>query len=112
MARLETETLSSTENLKQLMDYSGKWIDQAHRHRKLTKLIPDMDSSVSEPYGHQEGTAYNGYFCAGLRPRWKRSRRRFSRENRCHRSFGWVSSTVRSVAEAPGSVHLGKIGFM
>jgi Transposase DDE domain group 1 len=62
MARFETETLSSKENLKHLIDLSGKWIDQAHRHRKLTKLILDMDSSVSETYGHQEGAAYNGYF--------------------------------------------------
>jgi hypothetical protein len=62
MARFETETLSTKENLKQLMDLSGRWIDQAHRHRKLTKLILDMDSSVSETYGHQEGSAYNGYF--------------------------------------------------
>ena len=62
MARFETETLSTTENLKHLMDLSGKWIDQAHQHRQLTKLILDMDSSVSETYGHQEGTAYNGYF--------------------------------------------------
>jgi hypothetical protein len=62
MARFETETLSTTENLKHLMDLSGKWIDQAHHHRKLTKLILDMDSSVSETYGHQQGTAYNGYF--------------------------------------------------
>src|SRR3954449_12855754 len=59
MARFETETLSTTENLKHLMDLSGQWIDQAHQHRKLTKLILDMDSSVSETYGHQEGTAYN-----------------------------------------------------
>src|SRR5215470_13551377 len=62
MARFETETLSSTDNLKHLMDLCGQWIDQAHQHRKLTKLILDMDSSVSETYGHQEGTAYNGYF--------------------------------------------------
>jgi hypothetical protein len=62
MARFETETLSTQENLKQLMDLSGQWIDQAHQHRKLTKLILDMDSSVSETYGHQEGSAYNGYF--------------------------------------------------
>jgi hypothetical protein len=62
MARFEIETLSTKENLKHLMDLSGQWIDQAHRHRKLTKLILDMDSSVSETYGHQEGTAYNGYF--------------------------------------------------
>ena len=60
MARFETETLSSKENLKHLMDLSGKWINQAHRHRKLTKLILDMDSSVSETYGHQEGSAFNG----------------------------------------------------
>jgi hypothetical protein len=62
MARFETETLSTKANLKFLMDLSGKWIDQAHQHRKLTKLILDMDSSVSETYGHQEGTAYNGHF--------------------------------------------------
>jgi hypothetical protein len=60
MARFET--LSTRENLKYLMDLSGMWIDQAHHHRQLAKLILDMDSSVSETYGHQEGTAYNGYF--------------------------------------------------
>jgi hypothetical protein len=62
MARFETETLSTKENLQHLMVLSGQWVDQAHRHRKLTKLILDMDSSVSETYGHQEGSAYNGYF--------------------------------------------------
>jgi Transposase DDE domain group 1 len=62
MARFETETLSSTNNLKHLMDLPGQWIDQAHRHRKRTKLILDRDSSVSETYGHQEGSASNGYF--------------------------------------------------
>jgi hypothetical protein len=62
MARFETETLSTKKNFKYLMDLSGQWIDQVHRHRKLTKLILDMDSSVSETYGHQQGTAYNGHF--------------------------------------------------
>jgi Transposase DDE domain group 1 len=62
MARFETETLSTQENLKYLMNLSGAWIDQAHQHRKLPKLILDMDSSVSETYGHQEGSAYNGHF--------------------------------------------------
>jgi hypothetical protein len=62
MARFETETLSTKENLKHLMGLSGQWIDQAHQHRQFTKLILDMDSSVSETYGHQQGTAYNGYF--------------------------------------------------
>src|SRR5262249_25593700 len=62
MARFETETLSTKENLKHLMDLSGQWIDRAHQHRKLSRLILDMDSSVSETYGHQEGSAYNGHF--------------------------------------------------
>src|SRR5262249_41120213 len=62
MARFETEILSTKENLKYLMDLSGKWIDQVHRHRKLTNLILDMDSSVSETYGQQQGSAYNGHF--------------------------------------------------
>ena len=57
MARFETETHSTKDNLEFLMDLSGRWIDQAHHHRQLTKLILDMDSSVSETYGHQEGTA-------------------------------------------------------
>ena len=52
MARFETETLSTKETLKRLIDLPRKWIDQAHRQRQLTKLILDMDSSVSETYGH------------------------------------------------------------
>jgi hypothetical protein len=62
MARFETEALFATENLKHLMDLSGQWIDQSHQRCKLKKLILDMDSSVSETYGHQEGSAYNGHF--------------------------------------------------
>ncbi|MGE5755048.1 MAG: IS1380 family transposase [Planctomycetaceae bacterium] len=62
IARYETETLSTRANLNRLMDLSGQWIDHAHRHRKLTKLVLDMDSSVSETYGHQQGSAYNGHF--------------------------------------------------
>jgi hypothetical protein len=62
MARFETETLSTKDNLNFLLDLSGRWIDQGHQHRKLKKLILDMDSSVSETYGHQQGTAYNGHF--------------------------------------------------
>src|SRR4051794_16923526 len=62
IARFETETLSSPTNLKRLMDLSGRWIDRAHQHRKLTRLVLDMGSSVSETYGHQQGSAYNGHF--------------------------------------------------
>jgi hypothetical protein len=28
----------------------------------MKKIVLDMDSSVSETYGRQEGTAYNGHF--------------------------------------------------
>jgi hypothetical protein len=69
MARFETDTLSNKENLQHVIDLSGTWIDQAHRQRQLDKLILDMDSSVSETYGHQEGSAYNGYFgCSCYHP--------------------------------------------
>ncbi|MBV8313592.1 MAG: IS1380 family transposase, partial [Planctomycetaceae bacterium] len=62
MARFETETLTTKQNLNQMMDLSGRWIDRAHQHRKLTRLVLDMDSSVSETYGQQQGSAYNGHF--------------------------------------------------
>ncbi len=62
MARFETDTLGTRENLTHLSDVLGRWIDRAHRHRHLTKLILDMDSSVSETYGRQQGSAYNGHF--------------------------------------------------
>src|SRR5512147_845976 len=62
IARFETETLASETNLKRLMDLSGRWIDRVHSHRGLTRLVLDMDSSVSETYGHQQGSAFNGHF--------------------------------------------------
>ncbi len=62
VGRFETETLSAKSNLTALMDLSGEWIDKAHQRRPLKQLILDLDSSVSETYGKQEGTAYNGHF--------------------------------------------------
>src|SRR5262245_50624928 len=62
VARFETETLTTRANLNRLMDHSGRWIDHAHQNRKLSKLVLDMDSSVSETYGHQQGSAFNGHF--------------------------------------------------
>lgn len=58
----ETDTLSTKCNLTALMKLSGQWIDQVHRRQLLKQLILDMDSSVSETYGRQQGTAYNGHF--------------------------------------------------
>jgi len=62
VGRFETEMLSETHNLMALMNLSGQWIDKVRRHKPLRELILDMDSSVSETYGSQEGTAYNGHF--------------------------------------------------
>jgi len=62
VGRFETETLSTKENLTALMNLSGQWVDAVHRRKPLKELILDMDSSVSETYGKQEGTAYNGHF--------------------------------------------------
>ena len=62
VGRFETEILSQRCNLTALMNLSSQWIDKVHRHQPLRELILDMDSSVSETYGRQEGTAYNGHF--------------------------------------------------
>lgn len=62
IGRFETEILPTADNLKRLIDLSGHWIDRAHTHRRLTRIVLDMDSSVSETYGQQEGSAYNGHF--------------------------------------------------
>ena len=62
VGRFETEIVSDRRNLTVLMNLSGQWIDKVHRRQPLKELILDMDSSVSETYGEQEGSAYNGHF--------------------------------------------------
>jgi hypothetical protein len=62
VGRFETEILSHRHNLTALMNISGRWIDNVHRCKPPKQLVLDMDSSVSETYGGQEGTAYNGHF--------------------------------------------------
>ena len=62
IGRFETETLATDANLEPLMDLSGEWIDQVHQRKLPDSIILDMDSSVSETYGQQEGSAYNGHF--------------------------------------------------
>ncbi len=62
VGRFETDILSTQANLTALMNLCGQWIDKVHQRQPPKKLILDMDSSVSETYGDQEGTAYNGHF--------------------------------------------------
>ena len=62
MGRFETAWLTSEANLAALADLSGAWIDRVHERKPQTTIVLDMDSSVSETHGAQEGTAYNGHF--------------------------------------------------
>ena len=62
MGRFETAWLTSEANLAALADLSGAWIDRVHACKPQTTIVLDMDSSVSETHGAQEGTAYNGHF--------------------------------------------------
>jgi Transposase DDE domain group 1 len=62
VGRFETEMLSERRNLTALTDLSGEWIGRVHQRKPPKRLILDMDSSVSETYGQQEGSAYNGHF--------------------------------------------------
>jgi hypothetical protein len=62
MGRFETTVLTQTDNLDALMGLSGKWIDRLQQRKPIREIVLDMDSSVSETYGQQEGSAYNGHF--------------------------------------------------
>ena len=62
MGRYETEVLTQPKNLSALLALSGTWIDAVRQRKPVREIILDLDSSVSETYGQQEGTAYNGHF--------------------------------------------------
>ena len=62
MARFETEVLTQPKNLSALMAMPGQWVEGVRQAKPIEKLILDLDSSVSETYGQQEGSAYSGYF--------------------------------------------------
>lgn len=69
VSRFETEVLAHRDNLAALMRMPGRWVDRIRQRRPTRKLILDRDNSVSETYGDQEGTAYNGHFgCACYPP--------------------------------------------
>ena len=62
MGRFETEVLTDPEHVDALTELSGKWIDRVRERKPIRELILDLDRSLSETYGSQEGTAYNGHF--------------------------------------------------
>ena len=62
MGLFETEVLTQAKHLSSLTDLSGQWIDAVRLRKPIREIILDLDSSVSETYGEQEGSAYNGHF--------------------------------------------------
>jgi len=62
MGRFETDVLTQSRHLPPLMDLPGQWVEKVHHRKPLHEIVLDMDSTVSETYGNQEGSAYNGYF--------------------------------------------------
>jgi hypothetical protein len=62
MGRFETDVLTGSKDLRALLDLPGRWVDRVHERKPSPDIILDMDSTVSETYGEQEGSAYNGYF--------------------------------------------------
>jgi hypothetical protein len=93
MGRFETEVLTQRGNLAELTKLSGKWIDRLRERQPMRELILDMDSSVSETYGDQEGTAYNGHFgCTCYHPLF------------CFNQFGDVEQSLLR----DGNVHSAK----
>jgi len=93
MGRFETEVLTQPGNLKALTKLSGKWIGRLRERQPMRELILDMDSSVSETYGEQEGTAFNGHFgCTCYHPLF------------CFNQFGDVEQSLLR----DGNVHSAK----
>ena len=62
MGRFETDVLTHPDNLQALTDTPGKWVDHMRQAKPPTRIVLDMDSSVSPTYGEQEGTKFNGHF--------------------------------------------------
>ncbi len=69
MGRFETEILTRQENLGNLSDINGKWVQKAMGKTPHQRIILDLDSSESPVHGEQEGSAYNGHFgCTCFHP--------------------------------------------
>jgi hypothetical protein len=97
MGRFETEVLTDPEHVNTLTELSGKWINRVRERKPIRELILDLDSSVSETYGAQEGTAYNGHFgCTCYHPlfcfnQFGDLERALLREGNVHSADDWHS---------------------
>jgi hypothetical protein len=97
MGRFETEVLTEPYHVNALIDLSGHWVDRVQERKPIRELILDLDSSVSETYGAQEGTAYNGHFgCTCYHPlfcfnQFGDLERALLREGNVHSADDWHS---------------------
>jgi hypothetical protein len=104
VGRFETRVLTEPDNLAQLMDLSGCWIDQVRRRKRMPEVILDLDSSVSPTHGQQEGTAYNGHFeCTSYHPlfcfnQFGDLERALLREGQVHSADNWRSGLEPVIA--------------
>jgi hypothetical protein len=90
MGRFETDILTQQENLRNLSDINGMWVQKAMSKTPHQRIILDMDSSGSPVHGEQEGSAYNGHFgCTCFHPLF------------CFNQFG----DCEGVLLRPGNVH-------
>jgi len=90
MGRFETDILTQQENLASLSDVNGRWVQRAMGKTLHSRVILDMDSSVSPVHGEQEGSAYNGHFeCTCFHPLF------------CFNQFGDCEGAMLR----PGNVH-------
>jgi hypothetical protein len=110
MGRFETEWLTRPENLAALTDLPGRWIDAVHKRRQPRVIVLDMDSSESETYGEQEGSAYNGHFgCTCYHPLFVFNQlgdleRCALRSGNVHSAAGWRDVLEPVVARYRGTV--------
>ena len=90
MGRFETEMLAMRDNLGALSEINGRWVQKAIDKTSYRRIILDMDSSESQVFGEQEGSAYNGHFgCTCFHPLF------------CFNQFGDCEGAMLR----PGNVH-------
>lgn len=108
MGRFEREVLTQTGKLEALTDLSGRWINRFRGTRPSSEVVLNMDSSVSETYGRQEGSEYNGHFdCTCYHPlfcfnQFGDLERAMLRHGNVHSAADWRSLLEPIVARYPG----------
>jgi len=60
MGRFETEILTLKENLIDLSEINGRWVERTIEKTPHHRIILDMDSSESPVHDEQESSVYNG----------------------------------------------------